>query len=108
MKEKIKNLMKKYSAEIIVFGSGLAVTAISIIIKVCSKNTNGEADVQLDKILSRTNESEFSIAARNFFKDHPDMTYDDIYKEMNVDMSEEDTEPYKEAEIEFFKKHGYM
>lgn len=108
MKEKIKNLMKKYSAEIIVFGSGLAVTAISIIIKVCSKDADDKVDIQMDKILRLTNESEFSIAARNFFKDHPDMTYDDIYKEMNVDMSEEDTEPYKEAEIEFFKKHGYM
>lgn len=40
-------------------------------------------------------------------KDHPNLTYDKIYKEMGVDMNSDDADVYKEAESEWFKKHGY-
>lgn len=40
-------------------------------------------------------------------KDNPKLTYDQIYKEMKVDMNSEDPDDYKEAEAAWFKKHGY-
>ena len=40
-------------------------------------------------------------------KDHPDLTYTQIYREMGVDMTSPDTTDYKEAEIKWYRKHGY-
>lgn len=39
--------------------------------------------------------------------DHPNLTYDKIYKEMGADMSNEDNDYYKEIEDAYFRKHGY-
>ena len=39
--------------------------------------------------------------------DHPNLTYDKIYREMGADMSVEDNDYYKEIEDAYFKKHGY-
>ena len=43
----------------------------------------------------------------NALKDNPKLTYNQIYKEMKVDMNSEDQDVYKEAEDKWFKKHGY-
>lgn len=40
-------------------------------------------------------------------KDNPKLTYNQIYKEMKVDPNSEDPDDYKEAEDQWFKKHGY-
>lgn len=40
-------------------------------------------------------------------KDNPKLTWDRIYREMGVDMNEEDPDVYKEAETAWLKKHGY-
>ena len=40
-------------------------------------------------------------------KDNPKLRYDDIYKEMGVDTRSEDPDVYREAEAEWYKKHGY-
>lgn len=40
-------------------------------------------------------------------KDNPKLTYDQIYKEMKVDLNSDDPDAYKEAEAAWLKKHGY-
>lgn len=40
-------------------------------------------------------------------KDNPKLTYEQIYREMKVDMNSDDPDVYKQAEAEWFKKHGY-
>lgn len=40
-------------------------------------------------------------------KDNPNLSYDQIYKEMKVDMKSEDPDDYRRAESEWLKKHGY-
>lgn len=40
-------------------------------------------------------------------KDNPKLTYNQIYKEMKVDMNSEDPDDYKEAEDKWLRKHGY-
>lgn len=47
-------------------------------------------------------------AANKAFKDHPNLTYSKIYKEMGVDMKSEDPDDYRDAEFKWMKKHGYM
>ena len=44
---------------------------------------------------------------KNAQRDNPKLTYDQIYKEMKVDLNSEDPDDYKSAEAEWLKKHGY-
>jgi len=48
-------------------------------------------------------ESRFERAS----KDHPGLTYDAMYKEMGINMESEDPDDYRNAEAEWYKKHGY-
>lgn len=40
-------------------------------------------------------------------QDNPKLTYNQIYKEMKVDMESDDPDIYKEAEDRWLRKHGY-
>lgn len=40
-------------------------------------------------------------------KEIPNLSYDKIYRDMNVDMTSEDPDDYRWAENEWLKKHGY-
>lgn len=66
--------------------------------KLYFENTKTEAPRKRDTLTERFNKAQ---------KDHPNLTYDQIYKEMKVNMNSDDPDDYKDAEDRWFKKHGY-
>lgn len=66
--------------------------------KLYFENTKTEAPRKRDTLTERFNKAQ---------KDHPNLTYDQIYKEMKINMNSDDPDDYKDAEDRWFKKHGY-
>lgn len=66
-------------------------------------------DSRFQKTSSSAKENQLSLSQRFdlALKDNPKLTYNQIYKEMKVDLNSEDPDDYKEAEARWFKKHGY-
>lgn len=67
--------------------------------KLAIENTNSKSSYKKNKNLTERFESAQ--------KDNPKLTYNQIYKEMKVNLDSEDPDDYKEAEDKWLRKHGY-
>lgn len=68
-------------------------------------------DVYFDSLKRQENAEKKKLTLSERFdnakKDHPGLSYPQIYKEMKVNMNSDDPDDYKDAEDRWLKKHGY-
>ena len=95
------SVMKKYG-DVPIKGTGSK--WVSDAIELEKKKINNPLQKQVEELALRPNRVAYDRAK----KENPNFNLQTIYKEAKIPKNTEDTTPYKVAEFNWYKKHGYL